>query len=124
MAGAWLSKEECVIECARMELVYDSDVGPLGKDATPLQTLALVEEELKHCLDVTMKGSSIRRVIMRILLSKKLNRSPKKAETEKAQITMALNLNYNNVESILRKHSIINSLVFLSRYTDLVNSEI
>ena len=46
MAGAWLSKEECVIECARMELVYDSDVGPLGKDATPLQTLVPVEEEI------------------------------------------------------------------------------
>ena len=46
MAGAWLSKEECVIECARMELVYDSDVGSLGKDATPLQTLVLAEEDM------------------------------------------------------------------------------
>ena len=53
------------------------------------------------------------------LVCKKLNQPPKKAKTNKAQTTMALNLNYNNFDTIFRKQSMVNSLVFLIRYKEL-----
>jgi len=115
----WLSKEDWVLERVRTELVYDSELGALGKDATPLQMLGLLEEELKACLEVTKRGASIRGVIMCYLVSKKLNQPPKKAKTTKAQTTMALNLNYNNFDTIFRKQSMVNCLVFLIRHKDL-----
>ena len=85
---SWLSKEDWVLEQKRTQLVYDSELGALGKDATPLQMLGLLEEELKSCLEVTKRGASIRGVIMCSLVSKKLNQPPKKARIAKEQTTM------------------------------------
>ena len=116
---SWLSKEDWVLEQKRTQLVYDSELGALGKDATPLQMLGLLEEELKSCLEVTKRGASIRGVIMCSLVSKKLNQPPKKAKIAKEQTTMALNLNFKDFDTIFRNKTMVNSLVFLIRRKDL-----
>ena len=116
---SWLSKEDWVLEQKRTQLVYESELGALGKDATPLQMLGLLEEELKSCLEVTKRGASIRGVIMCSLVSKKLNQPPKKAKIAKEQTTMALNLNFKDFDTIFRNKTMVNSLVFLIRRKDL-----